>query len=105
MTTEKAKQARKLNVLKAQDKLAELRREGKNTYTSNCLVTLAKRPGNLRRAINGMCFACIGGTIDKLPAPGWQKRIAFCTTATCPLYWCRPFAAKFHPGTDEEDVK
>ena len=107
MTTEtkkdRHKTARLANIARAQEKLAELRKEGRNTYESNALKRLQRTPANLRRAVIAVCFVCQGGTLDTMPTPGWQRRIAFCPKSDCPVYWCRPHAGKFNHADDDDE--
>ena len=58
---------------------------------NNLLVKTQAEPKSLRKAINAMCFQCVGGTVDSLPDPGWRQMIGTCTAPDCALYKIRPY--------------
>jgi hypothetical protein len=59
-------------------------------------------PKSLRKAINAMCYQCIGGTEADAPDPGWQKMISSCTAPGCALFNQRPCQTT-SAGLKEED--
>lgn len=56
----------------------------------NLIRKLEKDPKSWRKAIDAMCFHCVGGTRDHMPDPGWRQLISTCTSKDCPLLAFRP---------------
>lgn len=56
----------------------------------NLIRKLERDPKSWRKAIDAMCFHCVGGTRDHMPDPGWRLLIATCTSMDCPLLAFRP---------------
>ena len=60
----------------------------------NLIKKAMANPKSLRAVINGMCFNCMGGTIDEMPDPGWQHSIRTCSAPDCPSFHQRPYQRK-----------
>ncbi len=61
-----------------------------------------ENPTSLQLAINAACTACLGGSAEELPDPGWKQSIRNCT-GLCPLISVRPYK-KDKAGDDEDDL-
>ena len=56
----------------------------------NPIVRAQSKPKSLRAAIDAMCAACMGCTIEMIE-PGFRNEIRNCTSHHCPLWTHRPY--------------
>lgn len=73
-------------LIKAREAQAERKRLGIKTVIKNPIEKLQEEPKSLRRAINAMCFDCVGAGHD----PDWRGAVRECPCYNCPLYQVRP---------------
>jgi hypothetical protein len=71
----------------------------------NPILRAMAKPKSMRAAINAMCAACMGCTVDHMER-GFRREIRNCTAPHCPLFNFRPYQGQEAPksGLESEET-
>ena len=70
----------------------------------NPILRAMTKPKSMRAAINAMCAACMGCSIDHMER-GFRHEIRDCTAPHCPLFRFRPYQGQEAPKSELEAEK